>query len=445
MDIDINIESQVSQTITDGVTDKAPSENAVFDALANKVDTSQLAGLVPYTGAVADVNLGTHKLTAHNLVVNHPSGSGDAATITKGGNGEALKVVKSSGSGNAASITGGVTLLSELNLTTKLADTHIASASTWNAKIGGAVSIGQVAFGTASGVGGDAGLFWDNTNKRLGVGTSAPTTKLTIQDSNTSILRLRGDVGSGGIFITQPGNNSTFFAIGDDVNILGSTVNTLVTYFSLAPQRFFINGAERMRVNATGNLGIGTSTPTARLHVQSQGALSTDIGFRVRNSANTLDIIRAQGDGEVNFRNRLSLGLYSAGSAKKLYISRDAETFGVDVEWSGANTVGAQIVNTGSGNNIALLLNSYNGTQNLALSIANGNISMSGTAGTKIGISTSQKIAFWNATPIVQPTTAVTEATFVANTGNNLKEDSTFDGYTMKQVVKALRNMGILA
>jgi hypothetical protein len=262
MAIDINIESQVSQTITDGVTDKAPSENAVFDALANKVDKetgkglseenftmaekNKLTGieagaevnvnadwnatsgdaeilnkptipdvalLVPYTGAVADVDLGTHKLTAKDLVVNHPSGSGDAATITKGGNGEALKVVKNSGSGNAASITGGVTLLDELNLTTKLADAEIASAATWNAKLGGAVSIGQVAFGTAAGViGGDDLLRWDSVNKRLGV---------------------------------------------------------------------------------------GTSTPTARLHVQASGALSTDIAFRVRNSAGALDIIRAQGDGSV--------------------------------------------------------------------------------------------------------------------------------------------------
>ena len=344
MAIDINIESQVSQTITDGVTDKAPSENAVFDALANKVDKEtgkglseedfttaeknklagieagaevnvnadwnatsgdaeilnkptipSVTGLVPYTGAVANVDLGTHKLTAKDLVVNHPSGSGDAATITKGGSGEALKVVKSSGSGNAASITGGVTLLSELDLQTPLADSEIASAATWNAKIGGAVSIGQVAFGTASGVGGDSGLFWDNTNKRLGIGTSAPTTKLTIQDSNTSILRLRGDVGSGGIFITQPGNNNTFFAIGDDVNILGSTVNTLVTYFSSVPQRFYVNGSERLRIDSTGNVGIGTTSPTARLHVQAQGALSTDVAFRVRNSANTIDRLSLTG------------------------------------------------------------------------------------------------------------------------------------------------------
>ena len=97
-------------------------------------------GYVPYTGATSDVDLGTHTLSAENLIVNHPSGSGDAATVTKGGSGEALKVVKTSGSGNAMSVTGGVTQLDELHLTTDLADSYIASASTWNAKQAALVS-----------------------------------------------------------------------------------------------------------------------------------------------------------------------------------------------------------------------------------------------------------------------------------------------------------------
>jgi hypothetical protein len=91
-----------------------------------------LSGYVPYTGATTNVNLGTHSLTAADLVINHVSGSGVAASITKGGNGEALTVVKTSGSGNAASITGGVTLLDELHLNTDLADAYIASATNWN-------------------------------------------------------------------------------------------------------------------------------------------------------------------------------------------------------------------------------------------------------------------------------------------------------------------------
>ena len=93
-----------------------------------------LTGFVPYTGATTNVDLGTHTLSAKDLIINHSSGSGVAASITKGGSGEALTVVKTSGSGNAASITGGVTQLDELHLTTDLADSYISSAATWNAK-----------------------------------------------------------------------------------------------------------------------------------------------------------------------------------------------------------------------------------------------------------------------------------------------------------------------
>lgn len=68
------------------------------------------------------------------------------------------------------------------------------------------------------------------------------------------------------------------------------------------------------------------------------------------------------------------------------------------------------------------------------------------TTGTKIGTSTSQKLSLWNATPIVQPTTAVASATYASpGAGSTVKTDDTFDGYTLQQVVKALRNIGILA
>jgi len=68
------------------------------------------------------------------------------------------------------------------------------------------------------------------------------------------------------------------------------------------------------------------------------------------------------------------------------------------------------------------------------------------TTGTKIGTATTQKLGFWNVTPIVQPTTSIAESTFVENSGGtNVNDDSTFDGYTIGQVVKALRNTGLLA
>ena len=81
------------------------------------------------------------------------------------------------------------------------------------------------------------------------------------------------------------------------------------------------------------------------------------------------------------------------------------------------------------------------------ITIADGaNIDVGSTNGTKIGLATTEKLGFWNATPIVQPTTAVAEAVYVENSGGvNVNDDSTFDGYTLRQVVKALRNAGLLA
>jgi len=65
--------------------------------------------------------------------------------------------------------------------------------------------------------------------------------------------------------------------------------------------------------------------------------------------------------------------------------------------------------------------------------------------GTKIATAAAQKISFWNAAPIVQPTVAIAAAVFVANTSGIVNDSATFDGYTIGQVVKALRNAGLLA
>lgn len=73
------------------------------------------------------------------------------------------------------------------------------------------------------------------------------------------------------------------------------------------------------------------------------------------------------------------------------------------------------------------------------------NLVFNTSTGTKIGTGTTQKLAFWNTAPIAQPTTGVAAATFVANTSGIVDDSATFDGYTLGQVVKALRLAGLLA
>jgi hypothetical protein len=53
-------------------------------------------------------------------------------------------------------------------------------------------------------------------------------------------------------------------------------------------------------INVLGDLsGIGTASPSARLDVRAQGGLSTDIAFRVRNSADTINLFYVTGAGGV--------------------------------------------------------------------------------------------------------------------------------------------------
>jgi hypothetical protein len=123
-----------AQSILAGSFVKAGGTSAQFLKADGSVDSntylttgSAAATYVPYTGATADVNLGTHDLTAergtfqnngssNTLTVNHTSGSGYGIIVTKGGANEALYVSKTSGSGNAMTVIGGRTSLVDLAL-----------------------------------------------------------------------------------------------------------------------------------------------------------------------------------------------------------------------------------------------------------------------------------------------------------------------------------------
>lgn len=209
--------------------------------------------------------------------------------------------------------------------------------------------------------------------------------------------------------------------------------------------------------------------------------------MRVRNSANTIDILSAKGDGNfevngymgVNCTGNPAYGqmvLGVSGNSYGSFVHANAITsiyscylaqpyrhgfyvaqIGIGAAFeaeggSGSNTnigFAAAYMPNNSANNIGAHFDVTNGGVGnaYALYISNGDIlfGSGGAAGTKIGTTTSEKFAFWAATPIVQPTTGVGAATLTGGGGATLTDTDTFDGYTLKQVVKALRNMGLLA
>jgi hypothetical protein len=308
------------------------AENAVWGqivgTLSNQTDLQSALNLrVPYTGATANVDLGTHTLSSKNLVVNHASGSGVAAQITKGGNGEALTVSKTSGTGNAASILGGVTLLSELHLNTDLADAYIASAATWNAKQNALNGTGFVKISGTT-------ISYDNTSYLpLTGGTMSGQIVLKEASSSTDFtkgLRFPNDPFGGtsdisGIRLYQSGvleNQVLEIYIGNDsgddiinfrtgsnpsvlsnndVKINGNTIwnaGNLPSPFTLpsltSGSILFSNGSTIAQNNSnlfwdnTNNrLAIGTTSPSRRLSVQEAGTSTSGNVIGVRNDNST--------------------------------------------------------------------------------------------------------------------------------------------------------------
>lgn len=80
-----------------------------------------------------------------------------------------------------------------------------------------------------------------------------------------------------------------------------------------------------------------------------------------------------------------------------------------------------------------------------------GNISVGSTTGSKIGTATSQKLGFYNAAPIVQPTPPGITVFVNAGVGTAVRADTTFSGglgsteYTIGDIVRVLKNLGLIA
>ncbi len=77
--------------------------------------------------------------------------------------------------------------------------------------------------------------------------------------------------------------------------------------------------------------------------------------------------------------------------------------------------------------------------------ITSGEPKVSGVEGSvNIQTRTTGKLGFFNVTGVTKITTGVAASTFTANTSGIVDDTATWDGYTMGQIVKALRNYGLL-
>ena len=129
----------------------------------------------------------------------------------------------------------------------------------------GSGAAGQVTFfSAASTVTGDNDFYWDNTNKRLGIGTTSPDYNLHVKKASTNTaITIEGSTNAGANFSSKL-NFSNKGISGNDIDFtIGlKKTNNLVFMGDAAAN-------ELMRIEGnTGDVGIGTATPVAKLHVE---------------------------------------------------------------------------------------------------------------------------------------------------------------------------------
>ena len=213
-----------------------------------------------YTATALDFTLITNNAERMRIT---SSGVITIANLAGTGN----RIVGADSSGNLSSITVG----SGLSLSAGVLTATGGSAGT----VTGSGSSTQVPFWTSSSnISGDNGFIWDNTNKRLGVGTTSPTEKLDV---------IGGAVASG-----------------------NGTIRTGITYSSLGLIGTFTNhdlgiitnGSERMRITSGGNVLIGTTTDTGyKFEVNGTGRFNNNLSVINADQGSCRVIIQNTGSG----------------------------------------------------------------------------------------------------------------------------------------------------
>lgn len=98
----------------------------------------------------------------------------------------------------------------------------------------------------------------DMANTRVGIGTSSPARNLSIVDGSAPHIQLA-------LSSDQAASNGFEIAYDGSANYIAGRENV--------PTLFTTNNTERLRINASGNVGIGTSSPTQALHVAGSGSM----------------------------------------------------------------------------------------------------------------------------------------------------------------------------
>jgi hypothetical protein len=213
------------------------------------------------------------------------------------------------------------------------------------------LTTGQILFPTSGGtLSGSSSLFWDNTNERLGIGTSTlGTRKVTIYSTNDAEhlhLIANAPALQFGNALTATYGATVGLATAPNNFITGAIAGDLCITTNSANSIYFGNGntaTQRMRLTSAGDLGIGASTPDTKLDVRGEISLSYSAsnGLRFynqdRSNWSSIGNDTATGSSNANLVFRTSAGTALTIAANRNTTFATAATFSSSVSIGGAN------------------------------------------------------------------------------------------------------------
>jgi len=113
------------------------------------------------------------------------------------------------------------------------------------------------------------------SDHKLGIGTTSPARQLTVSNSGAALLLLE-----------STGDDNGQLLFGDSAD---GTVGKVGYHHSTNHMFFNTNGSEQMRIDSSGNVGIGTASPTQPLTISASGANGL---FLLRDESDAADSCR---------------------------------------------------------------------------------------------------------------------------------------------------------
>jgi len=372
-------------------------------------------------------------------------------------------------SGTNIKTVGGVSILGD-------GDIAISSGLTIGTTSIASGTVGRLIFqGTGDVVQQDSNLFWDNTNKRLGLGaTPSSSVRLDVRAqgalSTDIVFRVRNSADSNNLFsvngighVETRVNNSFHFK----TSVIGSLNTISKGDFGGYENGMVVGHSNTMNANVNMYIfGNGNSnSPNGNGIIA--GYNNTNCYSNIFGALNSNKAGNTFGNSNVGtsnvFGNNNSISAAGGHGGSAFAIGNfltlpNAVTINDTIFFGVRSTLGSPFISMHQ-NNLGIGGVLPNST-NYDLNARGVFYTQNGTAPTTLVADTfglySADIVAGNAAPhfrtengsiikLYQETTAIEASTFVQNTGGTIHPTSTFDGYTIGQVVKALRNLGILA